>query len=218
MCCRMDAVAWHTSLHSNAVLVSELWTKTASAACGQTIGSARTQGSSRVHMELVSAALCLKTTWQAALVLSLLHFLVSAMDTQYVPVSSVHAIALWSFLQMHGERSPLLGRDPSLMEHGKAVMPSAVDAVPGILLQKLTEEVQKRPEAAEHVLLPHLHEAPFAAEPSVVSQGGWEQVLVAATHRRPEAAVHSVTPHVHAAPLAAEPSDMRQSGMATSEH
>ena len=165
MCCRMDAVAWHTSLHSNAVLVSELWTKTASAACVA-------KGSSRVHVELVSAALCLKTTWQAALVLSLLHFLVSAMDTQYVPVSSVHAIALWSFLQMHGERSPLLGRDPSLMEHGKAVMPSAVDAVPGILLQKLTEEVQWRPEAAVQVVLLHVHAAPLAAEPSVVPQTG----------------------------------------------
>jgi len=172
VCCRMDVVAWHASLHSNAVLVSELWTKTASAACGHTIGSARTQGSSRVHVELVSAALCLKTTWQAALVLSLLHFLVSAMDTQYVPVSSVHAIALWSFLQMHGERSPLLGRDPSLMEHGKAVMPSAVDAVPGILLQKLTEEVQWRPEAAVQVVLLHVHAAPLAAEPSVVPQTG----------------------------------------------
>ena len=69
-----------------------------------------------------------------------------------------------------------------------------------------------------HTAVPHVHAMLFAAEPSVVSQRGWEQVLVAASHTRPEAAVQVALLHVHAAPFATEPSVVRQSGMATSEH
>ena len=68
------------------------------------------------------------------------------------------------------------------------------------------------------VLLPHVHEAPFAAEPSVVSQGPGVQVLVAATHKRPVNALHATLPQTQVTELAADPSVFTQAVMGAMAH
>ena len=73
--------------------------------------------------------------------------------SQYMPLKELHAAD--PHLQ-----SIVLSENPSTLAQGAP------------LEQVLVEEVQKRPDAGVHSVTPHVHAAPFAAEPSVVTQSG----------------------------------------------
>ena len=71
-----------------------------------------------------------------------------------MPLNELHAAV------PHAQSTPVLSEDPSTLVQGSP------------LEHVLVEEVQKRPDAGVHSVTPHVHAAPFAAEPSVVAQSG----------------------------------------------